>query len=196
MQDSLFASVSQLAVPGLRLIEEFISKEQEAAIIAEIDRQPWLMELRRRVQHYGFKYDYRARDIDESMRIKPIPEWALVVAKPMRSRNIFSGQPDQMIVNEYLPGQGISAHVDCVPCFGPVVASLSLQSNIGMKFRAKRDDTEVEVYVPRRSLLVLEGDARFLWTHEIPARKSDRVAGMIQQRSRRLSCTYRTVKID
>ena len=36
-------------------------------------------------------------------------------------------------VNEYLPGQGIAQHVDCVPCFGGTVASLSLLSPCTMR---------------------------------------------------------------
>jgi alkylated DNA repair dioxygenase AlkB len=36
---------------------------------------------------------------------------------------------NQTIVNEYRPGQGIAAHVDCVPCFGATILSLSLGSS-------------------------------------------------------------------
>lgn len=38
----------------------------------------------------------------------------------------FPHRPDQVIVNEYQPGQQIAPHIDCVPCFGSVVASLTL----------------------------------------------------------------------
>jgi alkylated DNA repair dioxygenase AlkB len=37
--------------------------------------------------------------------------------------------PDRLIVTEYEPGHGIAAHVDCIPCFGAIVYSLTLASH-------------------------------------------------------------------
>jgi hypothetical protein len=37
----------------------------------------------------------------------------------------------------------------------------------------------------------MEGDARWKFTHEIPARKSDKVDGQIIQRGTRVSLTFR-----
>ncbi len=48
-------------IPGLVYLPEFLMPEQHDALLAEIDRQPWLPDLSRRVQHYGYKYDYKAR---------------------------------------------------------------------------------------------------------------------------------------
>ena len=48
----------------------------------------------------------------------------------------FERMPDQVIVNEYEPGQGIAAHVDCVPSgFSGTIASLSLLSSCTMHFQ-------------------------------------------------------------
>lgn len=45
-------------IPGLRLIHDFITEEEEQQMLAEIDQQPWNTLAKRRVQHYGYKFDY------------------------------------------------------------------------------------------------------------------------------------------
>ncbi|MEQ8306346.1 MAG: alpha-ketoglutarate-dependent dioxygenase AlkB [Hoeflea sp.] len=104
---------------------------------------------------------------------------------------MFASAPDQVIVNEDLPGQGISAHVDCVPCFDDTIVSLSLLSHCEMVFRDKRSKARLAVILEPRSAVVVAGPARYEWTHEIPARKSDGIDGKKVDRSRRVSLTFR-----
>lgn len=172
-------------ISGLHYIPDFITVDEERALVKEIDQQPWLTDLKRRVQHYGYKYDYKARSVTPSSYIGPLPEWVEPVVQKLPFK------PDQAIVNEYQPGQGISAHVDCVPCFGDMIASLTLGSGAIMQF--KNDNQKEEVYLEPRSLVTLSGPARYEWTHAIPARKSDMVNGFKLQRERRISLTFRSV---
>ena len=65
--------------------------------------------------------------------IGPLPEWVLPIAQQLCTQGIFSNMPDQLIVNEYQSGQGISAHIDCVPCFGETIASLTLNAGAIMQ---------------------------------------------------------------
>ena len=104
--------------------------------------------------------------------------------------NVLPGA-DQAIVNEYEPGQGIAAHTDCLPCFGPTVAMVSTLSDIQMDFADPRSSVTHAILLPRRSLLVLDGEARMSWTHAIAKRRSDTKFGIT--RSRRLSFTFRSV---
>ena len=97
-------------------------------------------------------------------------------------------------MNEYEPGQGISKHVDCVPCFGNAIASLSLGSTCVMEF--SRPEAKVPVLLEPRSVVILQGDARYHWCHAIPARKNDTYAGRLIPRSRRISLTFRTVFVE
>jgi alkylated DNA repair dioxygenase AlkB len=175
-------------VPGLRLREEFVDAATAAALVAAIDASPWLADLKRRVQHYGYRYAYSARRVDTSMALGPLPEWLLPLARAMVDEAGFEREPDQVIVNEYLPGQGISGHIDCVPCFGPTIASLSLLSGATMTFTAP--GAKVDVWLPARSLVVLAGEARAAWKHAIAGRLGDPGRG---PRGRRLSLTFRTV---
>ena len=60
-------------ISGLRYIPNFISAAQSAELLERIDKQDWQAELRRRVQHYGYIYDYRSRTISRDMRLGPLP---------------------------------------------------------------------------------------------------------------------------
>ena len=163
----------------------YITRDQESALIASIDDQPWLNDLKRRVQHYGYKYDYKARAVTPDSYFGPLPDWLDPVLETLPFK------PNQAIVNEYEPGQGISAHVDCVPCFGTMIASLSLGSGAVMQFTNCNE--KQEIYLEPRSLIVLSGKARYDWAHAIPARKSDMVGGFKIEHGRRVSLTFRTV---
>jgi alkylated DNA repair dioxygenase AlkB len=99
-----------------------------------------------------------------------------------------------VIVNEYEPGQGIAAHVDCVPCFGETITSLSLASPCVMDFMGKEGEKAPQFLEPR-SLVVLSGPARYQWRHSIAPRKTDKYQGDIIPRRRRLSLTFRNVRI-
>ena len=181
-------------VPGLELHRDVITLEQEQKLMDWIDTHPWLEDLSRRVQHYGYRYDYRARSIDVSSHLGDLPDILQQLATHLRDmQRALPFTPEQAIVNEYQPGQGISAHVDCEPCFGPDIASLSLGSTAVMKFTHLATKKVVDITLPRRSIVVLSGESRTSWSHAIPARKSDVISGMRQPRNRRISVTFRTV---
>ena len=62
-----------IEVPGLIYRPDFITPDEEAMLVELIDAQEWNADLKRRVQHYGWKYDYTARRIDNSMHIGSLP---------------------------------------------------------------------------------------------------------------------------
>ena len=62
-------------IDGLQYIEDYITEAQHDWALARIDEHQWLNDLKRRVQHYGFKYDYRARKVDMDMHIGELPKW-------------------------------------------------------------------------------------------------------------------------
>ena len=170
-------------IQGLTYIRNFMTPEQEGALLAKIDEQPWRHDLKRRVQHYGYQYDYKARRVSPDLYLGELPDWLQSIGGQFEA--------DQAIINEYLPGQGISAHVDCVPCFADKIVSLSLGSGAIMQFA--RGHEKQELYLEPRSIVILSDIARYEWTHAIPARKSDKVGGIKVPRDRRVSITFRRV---
>ena len=189
---------------GLFYFENFINAIDAEKLLSIIDTQPWLFDLQRRVQHYGFKYDYKARKIDSSMHLGPLPDWLIPFEERVRDKtaellnvdHVF----DQAIINEYEPGQGISPHVDCEPCFGEVVATLSLNSDAQMDFSRPTLGEKISKLLETNRLAILTGQVRHEWQHSIPARKSDPADTSfnrgVNKRKRRVSVTFRSVLLD
>lgn len=168
-------------IPGLSYHLEVITKDEEKNLIQLIlrDGAPWMhAKGDRRVQQYGPVYDYEKRCV--TAQKDAIPKEISSLAERL-------GLPcDQVIINEYIPGQGIAHHTDHYQ-FGPKIASLSLNSPANMVFA--KDNTKVEITLQPRSLVILEGQARTKWTHSIPARQRDNGV----QRGVRYSLTFRSV---
>lgn len=185
---------TNITLPGLRYLQNSITPEYHDQLITLIDQQPWLTDLRRRVQHYGYRYDYKSRSVDASQFLGPLPDWAMPFLRQLQSDGLLEHFPDQLIVNEYEPGQGISPHIDCRPCFGEMILSLTLGSACLMEFT--RNEEKIALFVQPRSLVIMQGEARHLWKHGIPARKTDKYAGVEFERKRRISLTFRKVVLS
>lgn len=183
-------------ISGLFYKENYITSDDHDFLLKEIDKMPWLSDLKRRVQHYGYKYDYKARNIDQTAYLGDLPKWLDGLCRKLVDDGIFQVRPDQVIINEYLPGQGISAHIDCTPCFKDVIVSLSLGSSCIMELSNPDAEEKQKIYLEPCSIIRLADDARYVWQHAIPARKSDTVDGQKRLRSRRVSLTFRNVVLS
>jgi alkylated DNA repair dioxygenase AlkB len=192
IQTTLFAEppAPALSIHGLRYIPEYISPHEESELIRIIDTQPWITELKRRVQHYGYRYYYKQQNTDGGIPLGPLPEWLQPYCACLYQSGAFSALPDQAIINEYQPGQGIAPHIDRTR-FDRTVASISLGSPCVMDFIHIETAEKATLLLKPRSLLLLSDDARYAWKHSIAPRKTDRYHGQIIERGRRLSLTFR-----
>ncbi|KAI4889438.1 hypothetical protein NFI96_021260 [Prochilodus magdalenae] len=166
--------------PGLSVVEEFVSLEEEAELLQAVDWTSHTDEVtvqkelkHRRVKHYGYEFRYDNNNVDKD---KPLPgglppECGAVLQRCLSEGHI-SVLPDQLTVNQYQSGQGIPPHVDTHSAFEDPLLSLSLGAKTVMEFRHP-DGHSVGVVLPGRSLLVMKGESRYLWTHGITPRKFD-----------------------
>ena len=179
---------------GLELLKDFISVPQELELVEVIDSSDWSSELARRVQHYGWRYDYKARGVGQKDYLGPLPSWAQELAQRLFDEGLFPELPDQVIVNNYDGPQGISKHIDCPDCFRGPVATISLLETWDMVFtrRVSGETLKFVQPLPRRSVALLAGEARSQWLHEIPARLKEHK----KSRVRRISVTFRKVDAD
>jgi len=181
-------------IRGLTYLRDFITSDEEKKIASLIDAKEWSGELSRRVQHYGYKYDYKVRNVNEAISVESLPKWLQSLGKRLVRDGFFDIEPDQVIVNEYLPGQGITTHIDCLPCFGDTIVSLSLGSTCVMDFTNAKTEEAIPILLEPRSIVILKEEARYLWKHGIAKRKQDKYNGVTYLRSRRISLTFRTMK--
>lgn len=194
---SIGRSKPAIPIKGLTYIPDFISDSEHKDIWEAVNKEIWLDDLKRRVQHYGYKYDYKKRSLDYSMYIGAIPQWTKFIADRIVENGYMKFLPDQVIVNEYKPGQGIADHIDCEPCFENTIISLSLGSPCVMNFKNKYDKKDkYEVLLESKSLVVITDEARYNWTHGIPSREKDKYLGKTIFRKTRISLTFRKVILD
>ncbi len=182
-------------VPGLRFVESVITEAEEKQLLEDIDRSEWEAGPSaggRRVQQYGFRYLYDKK-YTKPEATRAFPDWLTLVAQRFVQQGYLPRLPDQAIINEYQPGQGISPHTDHVAHFAAPISSLRLGDPLFM--RLEQGANGVDQWLPRRSLLVMDGDARWKWKHSINARKTDRLSnGRVHQRQRSISITFRFMR--
>ena len=173
--------------PGLSYQPDFITAEEEQRLIAWIDAQPWETELSRRRQFYGGSYGTNSTE-----KTAPMPDLLAGLAQRLTHEGLVQVEPDRCLINEYLPGQGIAAHVDYHPQFGDEVTMISLLDDYPMRFAEVCGTREFEIWLARLSVCVFRGPARYDWTHEIARRMADPVpGGGRKKRARRVSITFR-----
>jgi len=174
--------------PGLSLLQEFISREEEEELLAlfhwDTGGQDGLLK-HRKVKHFGFEFSYLTHNIDPSKPLldAPIPAPCQRLLTRAVERGLVSELPDQLTVNRYLPGQGIPPHIDSHSCCSGSLLSLSLGSGVTMEFRNTTlgsNSQPTPVWLTPRSLLVLEGEARYVWSHGIVPRTGDPVPQNLQ----------------
>lgn len=189
-------------VSGLFYIPNVIDSSYAKDLIKNLDEKGnWVplsdSQNSRKVQHYGYKYDYKKRSVYE--KADPIPDYIQPLANKLKR---LSGKLElipenydfnQVIINNYEPGQSISAHID-VKDYGKVIGCYTIGSGSTMRF-TKDDEENVDVYVQPNSLYVMSGDARYKWKHEMVAAKTDKVGGDKVKRDRRVSITFRNVPL-
>ena len=187
---------SRADIPGLTYMPNFLDEDQERSLVEWIDRQKWSSDLQRRVQHYGWRYDYKAREVDSSMRLGTIPAELGALAQRLFEEKLVPQLPDQIIVNEYQADQSITPHIDNTKGFADGIATISLLESWEMIFHAPRSKEKVPRLLERRSVAVMRDEARYRWKHEIRKRKSEPAldeSGKRRKRQRRISLTFRKV---
>lgn len=167
---------------GLHVEYDAIPKSTEEQLLMLIDSRPlsmWEMAPEDRVVwQMGHRYNYQTK---RTTPCEPITELVGRVAQRLVDQKWLTVTPNQVIVNRYNPGQGISAHTDS-PCFNDEISSLSLGSSATMVF-SQDGHASFAAHLPPRSLLVLRGEMRWLWTHAI-----------LEQKVARTSVTMRAVE--
>jgi alkylated DNA repair dioxygenase AlkB len=178
-------------IPGLRYLPGYLDAAAHDALLEAVDAGQWRPLGVRRTQIYGYSYDLRKGG---AYRVEDLPGWAQELAARLLRDELMSDCADQLIVNEYAAGQGITSHVDA-PLFTDTIVSVSLGSTCVMEFSKDSYDSE-EHFLEPMSALVIAGEARSDWKHAIPARTHDAWLGRDWSRARRVSLTFRKMLLQ
>ncbi|KAL6210399.1 hypothetical protein ACLB2K_015632 [Fragaria x ananassa] len=181
-------------IKGLWMCRDFLSPRNQSALLSTIQNEGWFTEAsHNQAMRFGDLPGWAA-ELSDSIKevvlscgsdshlielgsscggkknVSPFsPE--LLVREPLF---------DQLILNLYQPGEGICAHVDLMR-FEDGIAILSLESSCVMHFSpvegtsedflvdGEKDPltTKIPVYLTPGSLILMSGEARYQWKHEI-----------------------------
>jgi alkylated DNA repair dioxygenase AlkB len=182
----------ETAIPGLFLYPDFIDEVRERQLLDEIDNQIWIVDYLRRLQYYGYR-----NELEKPYDLIPfpvsMPPMIYQLSQEIVEQGILLQQPDQVIINEYVPGEGIKPHKDRA-YYENQICGANLGSGCIMRFIKGKNEEIIDIEIPRRSVYVMQDDARKKWKHAIPPRKKDNIKGTVKHRQRRVSITYRKVK--
>ncbi|KAK4235200.1 alkylated DNA repair protein alkB 8 [Achaetomium macrosporum] len=134
---------------GLTLIHNFITEEEEAAMIEAFHAQDPQKEGKRRIsQHFGYHFDYTTFGASET-HLTPVPSY---ITNFLPRLPIQTYLPDQFTVQYYPPGTGIPPHVDTHSMFDEALYSLSFGSAVPMQFRMSGPNDARKMRLPKRSV--------------------------------------------
>jgi alkylated DNA repair protein alkB family protein 6 len=225
-------------------IADFISEEEEQAILKKVCRVLCLLCLLSLLTYYKLESSPKPKwkqlskrrlqtwpsDLNKNVLFDaPLPQWLMdpvvprLTSWPVSSdgkQHIFQnsphGAPNHVLINEYLPGQGIMPHKDGA-AYHSVVSTVSLGASLCLNIFSSNEDGTTEssprwrILQEPRSLLITTGELYTDYLHGIAEitedenlgpttisnwellRSTDDISNGILKRQTRISLTYRDV---
>ncbi|CAO2836819.1 unnamed protein product [Amaranthus hypochondriacus] len=119
------------SVPTVIYIPDFINDTEQTQILNHVYQAPvskWKTLKHRRLQNWGGVVH------EKGLIAQDLPPWLTRVTQRLYEElGIFPAAPNHVLINEYLPDQGIMPHQDG-PAYFPAAAILSLESPVVMNF--------------------------------------------------------------
>ncbi|KRY91119.1 Alpha-ketoglutarate-dependent dioxygenase alkB -like protein 6 [Trichinella pseudospiralis] len=177
--DFMKYAIEQAPAAAFYIPEYFNDKEEEfyTQQIYSAPAPKWTSLSARRLQNYGGIVGKKGL-----IQVNDIPFWLRVLMKRVcKSVPLFTpgNEPNHVLINEYLPGQGIMPHTDG-PAYFPVVANITLGSHTVLDLY----ETETRNYIgsfllERRSLLIISEQLYTNFQHGIKEVKEDEITEKI-----------------
>lgn len=204
-------------VRGLWLCAAFLSDDEQARLLDAMQREGWFIDVNNQAMRFG---DLPSWAVELSALIREaicVGDVGVGVDAELTSEDedacplpsdLLWREPffDQLIANRYKPGEGICAHVDLMR-FDDGIAIISLESACVMHFSRAEPSSSVDSDTPKHrdgestkvpvllnpgSLVLMSGDARYLWKHEINRKPGTQLwNGRELEQHRRTSVTLR-----
>lgn len=160
-----------VGLEGVSVILGFVTDIEEQTIVAEIDRTIWKpSQSGRRKQDFGPQVNFKKKKLKLD-NFTGLPEFSKVLVERMwiQVPALSDFQPVELCNLDYIPerGSSIDPHFDDFWVWGERLVTLNLLSDTILTFSNDEHYMEVAVPMPRRSLIIVEGAARYKWKHAI-----------------------------
>ncbi|XP_078387408.1 alpha-ketoglutarate-dependent dioxygenase alkB homolog 7, mitochondrial [Cetorhinus maximus] len=175
----------------VELRQEFISPEEEAAILRELE--PRLQRQRYQREHWD-QVIHGYREIEKSHWT----EQSESIVQRLRDIAFSPGVPQLSMVHVLdLEKTGfINPHVDSVKFCGDTIAGLCLLSGSVMRLLSEDNDVDrVDLLLERRSVYILRGVARYRFSHQILRDEESFFGEQKVPRGRRVSIICRSLPL-
>lgn len=163
--------------PGIFLWENFVSEDEEGELIARMDQDVWReSQSGRRKQDFGPKVNFKKRRVrvGDFTGLPAISRH--LVDRMSKAPQLASFKPVEQCNLDYDPvrGSAIDPHLDDSWLWGEHLVTINLLSDTVLTMSLdggwgdmEHGEVRVAVHLPRRSLVVLYGEARHRWKHAI-----------------------------
>jgi alkylated DNA repair dioxygenase AlkB len=176
--------------PGFTYIPDFITEAEEAYLIGEIGKIPLHtflfqgFEAKRKVASFGYDWSFDKRILSKGAGIPDA--FRPLIGAVARGLSLNETAFAELLLTEYPEGSVINWHRDAPPF--DLIAGMSLLADCTFRLRPHDKARQgrgavISLPVRRRSLYVIQGEARIDWQHSIAAVKE-----------RRYSITLRTLR--
>jgi alkylated DNA repair dioxygenase AlkB len=167
--------------PGFSYFPDFITEAEEQELIGNvrnIDLHPMNFqgyEAKRKVASFGYDWSFEKRVLTKG---KEIPAaFSAIIEKVAAKASISKNDFGELLLTEYPEGSVINWHRDAPPF--NLIAGISLATDCTFRLRphdkSKQGRKSILSFpVKRRSLYLMQGEARTNWEHSITPLKSIR----------------------
>ncbi|XP_077360207.1 alpha-ketoglutarate-dependent dioxygenase alkB homolog 4 isoform X1 [Festucalex cinctus] len=164
--------------PGVLLWENFLSEEEEKELISSMDKDVWnLSQSGRKKQDFGPKVNFKKKRARPA-NFSGLPALSKKLVLRMQEEESLAGfQPVEQCNLDYHPqrGSAIDPHLDDSWLWGERLVTVNMLSDTTLTMSLEQGlpqlglpgEVNVAVRLPRRSLVVLYGEARHRWKHGV-----------------------------
>lgn len=180
------------SIPGFSHYRGVLSPGDQLNLVAAIDQHGhWESDSSRERQCHGYRYSY-SEDMLDTIGDCELPGWLTNWARFIHERGWMSAVAQQVTVQKYGKDSYLGPHIDSQKCFGPELVTLSLLSACVERLTNERTRQRLIRVLEPGDAVVLIGEAREIWKHEIV--KHRKIKGQAAATGwRRLSITFRTI---
>lgn len=173
---------------SMQIFPDFITTDEETILMQEID--PYMKRLRYEFSHWddaihGFRETEKGQWNEANRKI----------LDRVRTKAFAPGMPQIAYIHVLdLAKEGwIKPHVDSARFCGDIIAGLSLLTDSVMRLRMvdREEECFEDFLLPRRSLYVMSGRARYDYKHEILKNEESFFEGKHIEKDRRISVICR-----
>ncbi|XP_076756510.1 alpha-ketoglutarate-dependent dioxygenase alkB homolog 7, mitochondrial [Xylocopa sonorina] len=175
-------------VNTMQIIPNFVTVEEEKSLMEEID--PYMQKLRYEQSHW----DDAIHSYRETERSKWNEKNTKIINK-IREKAFPKGMSQIPLIHvlDLAKDGWIKPHVDSVRFCGEIIAGLSLLTDCVMRLQMINNEALYKDFLlPRRSLYIMSGAARYNYNHEIFKNEKSYFEGQHIPKDRRISVICRS----